>query len=91
LAVVSVQKNLYAPILQELDVLVPKQGVLLDFCTSVAPLFEKWKGNVAENRTLSQTRDSLLPRLMSGELSVPASATTCHLYGINDCLTLLLP
>jgi type I restriction enzyme S subunit len=70
LAVGSVQKNLYVPILQGLDVLVPEQGVLLDFCTSVAPLFEKWKGNVAENRTLSQIRDSLLPRLMSGELSV---------------------
>jgi type I restriction enzyme S subunit len=70
LAVGSVQKNLYVPILQELDVLVPEQAVLLDFCTSVAPLFEKWKSNVAENQTLSQTRDTLLPRLMSGELSV---------------------
>jgi type I restriction enzyme S subunit len=65
-----VQKNLYVPILQELDVLLPEQGVLLDFCASVAPLFEQWKCNVAENRTLSQTRDTLLPRLMSGELSV---------------------
>ncbi|AEG61788.1 restriction endonuclease subunit S [Desulforamulus ruminis] len=70
LAVGSVQKNLYVPILQELDILVPEESVLLEFCDSVAPLFEQWKNNVAENRTLSQTRDALLPRLMSGELSV---------------------
>lgn len=70
LAVGSVQKNLYVPILQELDILVPEESVLLGFCDSVAPLFEQWKNNVAENRTLSQTRDALLPRLMSGELSV---------------------
>ena len=70
LAVGSVQKNLYVPILQELDILVPKQGELLDLCESVTPLFEQWKNNVAENRSLSQTRDALLPRLMSGELSV---------------------
>ena len=71
LAVGSVQKNLYVPTLQELDILVPDQGLLLDFCASVTPLFEKWERNVTENRTLSQIRDALLPRLMSGELPVP--------------------
>ena len=70
LAVGSVQKNLYVPILQELDILIPKQSELLGFCDSVAPLFEQWKANVSENRTLTQTRNALLPRLMSGELSV---------------------
>ena len=70
LAVGSVQKNLYVPILQEFDILVPTQNTLLEFCDSVTPLFERWKSNVAENRALSQTRDILLPRLMSGELSV---------------------
>ena len=70
LAVGSVQKNLYVPILQELEVIVPEQSELDRFCDSVKPLFDQWKSNVAENRTLSQTRDTLLPRLMSGELSV---------------------
>ena len=70
LAVGSVQKNLYVPTLQELDIIVPKQEELFDFCDSVAVLFEQWKNNVGENRILAQTRDALLPRLMSGELSV---------------------
>ena len=70
LAVGSVQKNLYVPILQELDILVPEQDELFAFCELLTPLFEHWKNNVAENRMLAQTRDTLLPRLMSGELSV---------------------
>jgi type I restriction enzyme S subunit len=69
LAVGSVQKNLYVSILQELDIIVPEQIKLLDFCMSVTSLFEQWKNNVAENQLLSQIRDALLPRLMSGELS----------------------
>jgi type I restriction enzyme S subunit len=36
----------------------------------VAPLLERVRANRAESRTLAQTRDLLLPRLMSGELRV---------------------
>ena len=36
----------------------------------VAPLLERVGANRAEARTLAQTRDLLLPRLMSGELRV---------------------
>jgi type I restriction enzyme S subunit len=70
LAVGSVQKNLYISILQELDIIIPKPAKLLEFCETITPLFEQWKNNVAENQSLSQIRDALLPRLMTGELSV---------------------
>jgi type I restriction enzyme S subunit len=70
LAVGSVQKNLYVPILQDFDVVLPEVEKVLDFCNSVKPLFEYWKVNVVENMTLSKIRDVLLPRLMSGKLSV---------------------
>ena len=70
LAVGSVQRNLYVSIMQELDLLVPEKNILMEFCDSVAPLFKQWKNKVAENQALSKTRDTLLPRLMSGELSV---------------------
>lgn len=36
----------------------------------VAPLFERIKASVVENRTLAETRDDLLPRLMSGTVRV---------------------
>jgi len=70
LAVGSVQKNLYVPILQNLDVIFPKKESVLSFCLEVKPLLDKWKANVAENIRLAELRDTLLPRLMSGELSV---------------------
>ena len=70
LAVGSVQKNLYVPILQDLDVVLPSLDAVLEFCRNVRPLFEQWKGNVAESRNLAALRDTLLPRLISGELSV---------------------
>ncbi|MEQ9436670.1 restriction endonuclease subunit S [Hyphomonas sp.] len=38
------------------------------FETIVAPLFAKIKSNVHENQTLAETRDYLLPKLMSGEI-----------------------
>jgi type I restriction enzyme S subunit len=68
LAVGSVQKNLYVPIIQELDILTPGQSDLLKFCASIAPFFERWKNNTDENRSLAAARDALLPRLLSGEI-----------------------
>lgn len=44
------------------------------FCNAVRPMRAKIWANVEESRTLAQTRDLLLPRLMSGELRV-AEAT----------------
>lgn len=68
LAVGSVQKNLYVPILQKLDVDFPPIENVLKFCDSVRPLFEQRKNNVAEGRTLTAIRNALLPKLMSGEI-----------------------
>ena len=36
--------------------------------TIVEPLLERTVTNVLESRTLAQTRDLLLPKLMSGEI-----------------------
>ncbi len=40
------------------------------FSSACAPLIDRSEANKRENRTLAQTRDLLLPRLMSGEISV---------------------
>ena len=70
LAVGSVQKNLYVPLLQDLDIDLPPRASVLTFCEKAHPLFEHWKNNVAENHNLAILRDSLLPRLMSGEVTI---------------------
>ena len=40
------------------------------FCENVSPLIEKILINSKENRYLTNLRDTLLPKLMSGEIDV---------------------
>jgi type I restriction enzyme, S subunit len=47
---------------------MPSPKVLSEFEKAVSPLFDRILANVKEARTLAQTRDLLLPRLMSGQL-----------------------
>jgi type I restriction enzyme S subunit len=49
---------------------IPPEAVLRAFGTFVEPLFAKITAAAAENRTLAETRDYLLPRLMSGEVRI---------------------
>jgi type I restriction enzyme S subunit len=36
----------------------------------VGPIFDRWYGNLFESNTLASLRDTLLPKLISGELRV---------------------
>ena len=36
----------------------------------IKPIFDKIKSNQTQIRTLTQTRDTLLPKLMSGEIRI---------------------
>lgn len=51
--------------------LIPSEIALEQFHGIVEGLFKKIEQNLHESRTLSLLRDTLLPRLMSGELEVP--------------------
>ena len=53
-----------------LPVIVAEQPIHRQFDNMVKPLFEKIVANELESRTLAQTRDLLLPKLMSGEIRV---------------------
>ena len=50
---------------------IPSDIALLQFHQIVEGLFKKIELNMQESRTLSLLRDTLLPRLMSGDLEVP--------------------
>ena len=50
---------------------LPPDNVIKDFCQLVTPMYDLIASNIVENQSLAQTRDSLLPHLMSGELDVP--------------------
>jgi type I restriction enzyme, S subunit len=52
------------------DVLLAPKEVLLAFDKQVTPLFQQVHANLYQSRTLATLRDTLLPKLLSGELSV---------------------
>ena len=66
----AVQPKINQANLKALEVIVPSPEEMADFNDLISPLFAQIRNNSDENIRLSETRDSLLPRLMSGELSV---------------------
>ena len=49
---------------------LPPDSIIENFCQIVTPMYDLIASNIVENQSLAKTRDSLLPRLMSGELDV---------------------
>jgi type I restriction enzyme S subunit len=66
----AVQQKLNQENLKSIPINIPADDVLAKVNQTIKPLFEKIKTNSIEIETLSQIRDSLLPRLMSGKLRV---------------------
>jgi type I restriction enzyme S subunit len=58
------------PDLMRREVLTGQGDTVRAFEITVSPILDRVLANRAESRTLAQTRDLLLPRLMSGELRV---------------------
>jgi type I restriction enzyme S subunit len=63
--------------LSGVQVALPPAAVVEQFEDQVSPLMERIRNNLFESRTLAALRDALLPKLLSGELRVPA--TLCKL------------
>lgn len=56
--------------MNKVSILIPDQETLSEYETLVGQLMEQYQANLLENNKLAELRDSLLPRLMSGELDV---------------------
>ena len=54
---------------------VPEFGIIREFEDKVLPLYKAISNNRVENQKLARLRDTLLPKLMSGELSVDDVST----------------
>lgn len=70
MAVGSVQKNLYVSLLEPLSVSIPDNESLTAFNAVGAPILGMIHNNCVENTDLANLRDTILPKLMSGELDV---------------------
>jgi len=66
----SVFTNLKTDILKNYPTALPSEGVLADFESIIQPMFEQILTLTRENHSLNLLRDTLLPKLMSGELDV---------------------
>ena len=66
----SAVPSMTTAILNALELRIPSAEALLQFENSVAPMYEMMKKNEDQSRKLTELRDALLPKLMSGEIDV---------------------
>ncbi|MDD6824860.1 MAG: restriction endonuclease subunit S [Oscillospiraceae bacterium] len=50
--------------------MLPSEETIISFCNIVTPMYEKIASSIIENQRLAELRDSLLPKLMNGEIDV---------------------
>ena len=66
----STFKEISGSTMRTVPAIIPDDDTLREFSSFCEPLFQQQRTLEAENRSLATLRDSLLPRLMSGELDV---------------------
>lgn len=66
----SAQPNINPGQIENIDIVYPDDIKLEEYLNISKPIFEKVLKNNTQIQTLTQTRDELLPRLMSGEIRV---------------------
>ena len=68
----SVQKNLNTNLVSTQKINLPPMALIQKYDSFAEPIFKKIQSNQHESRTLASLRDSLLPKLMRGEVRVKA-------------------
>ena len=71
-AFAEISKTNFKPI----PVICPNEEIITALNSYIEPVFSKVVSNLKENQTLAELRDTLLPKLLSGEITVDASAET---------------
>ena len=66
----SIAQAVNSKTVKSIKIPVPHSQLIAEFTKNVEGLFEKIKLNSAQIQTLEQTRDTLLPKLMSGQVRV---------------------
>ena len=66
----TTQQQLTVPDFRKTDIILPTKEEMTLFTDTITPLFEAIWENQAQNLKLSNTRDALLPMLMSGKLDI---------------------
>lgn len=72
----AVQANLSLGMLAKARAVVPPEATLQKLFKPIGELLSKLRANRTQSRTLSTLRDTLLPKLLSGEVSVASFSST---------------
>ena len=68
----SIATAVNSKIIKAMPFVIPTDAELVSFHSATAPMFEMIKTRQRENTRLAELRESLLPKLMSGEIDVSA-------------------
>ena len=66
----SIGNAINSTIVKNMNILIPQSSILSEFNKSINGIFEQIKNLSIKNENLKQTRDLLLPRLISGQINV---------------------
>ncbi|MCV2217679.1 restriction endonuclease subunit S [Thauera sp. Sel9] len=67
----SATLNMNTSIFSKVETLLPEDGVIIKFSELISPVFSQILANQKQADNLAEIRDSLLPKLLSGELRIP--------------------
>lgn len=68
----TTQQQLTVPDFRKTEILIPSKEVMARFTATITPLFDTIWSNQELNGKIASLRDTLLPKLMSGEIDVSA-------------------
>jgi type I restriction enzyme S subunit len=80
----SIFTNLKTDIVREFQVPIATDDVFENFDSIVKPIFNKLLNNTLEIQTLTQTRDTLLPKLMSGKIRLNQDLQDSKIFRIKN-------
>ncbi|AWK83814.1 restriction endonuclease subunit S [Photobacterium damselae] len=66
----SAQPNISSKGIEQVKAVIPTHDLISKYQELVSPLYAKWISNFKENGQLSELRDTLLPKLLSGEIEL---------------------
>jgi type I restriction enzyme S subunit len=66
----SIVESINSQMIKNIQIPIPQDRSLLEFKRGIDPFFQKIKSTSLQIRTLTNLRDTLLPKLMSGEIRV---------------------
>lgn len=66
----SIVESINSQMIKNIQIPIPQDRSLLEFKREIDPFFQKIKATSLQIRTLTNLRDTLLPKLMSGEIRV---------------------